>query len=147
MWIVSDHLSSKSFIYSISYCFCLFIDLSHFALFFFFFTKISLRDISVQLLGCIFVTEFCVELWQLSTILLFLVHYHMSVPKFYGKCDFNSMPLGSLTSLSFNIACFKIRNQLLGQIIVSWQDFLYCVCQTKLSPSYFLLEQNCLIAN
>lgn len=64
LWVVSKHLSSKSFIHSILYFFFLLIDLSpRSASYFFFFAKISSfvkSDVSFQILRGIFVTELCV---------------------------------------------------------------------------------------
>ena len=41
----------------------------------------------------------------------------IDVPKFYAKHGFNSAPSRPSVSFSFQVVCFKIRNQFLGQII------------------------------
>lgn len=83
----------------------------------------SKAGISFQVLGCTFVspesphevfyTNVCS--WQVITHLL------IDIPKFYGKCGFNSVLGRPSSSSSFNVMCFKTWNQLLGQIEVTHQ--------------------------
>lgn len=56
------------------------------------------------------------------------------VPKFFGKCGFNSVLLRPLASFSSIVGCFEIRNQLLEQIIVSWQDILIVYVKLNCQP-------------
>ena len=64
------------------------------------------RAVRFQILGCIFVTEFCIALWKPLCCCLFLANCHMlidmshvdspcpltDIPKLHGKCGFNSAP-------------------------------------------------------
>ena len=77
------------------------------------------------ILGCIFVAELRVALgkplhccscaWHTAPRLL------IDVSKFYEKHGFSPAPLRPSASFSSNAVCFKIRNQLSGQIIVICQ--------------------------
>lgn len=53
--------------------------------------------------------------WQVVTCLL------IDVPKFSGKCGFNSVLGRPSSSSSSNVMCFKTWTQLLGQIMVTRQ--------------------------
>ena len=64
------------------------------------------KGISFQILGYIFITEFCIALWRPLCCCLFLANCHMlidmshvdspcpltDIPKLHGKCGFNSAP-------------------------------------------------------
>lgn len=88
---------------------------------FLFFTKISSlreRGISFQILGCIFVTEFCVMLWKPLHWHLFLAYCHMPSDRHFKVPGKMWVQLASFFS---SVVCFNIKDQFLGQIIVICQ--------------------------